>query len=146
MITIVPRLNALLVINILPGNTGPPCNYKNVGGGGWGVPPPPHAPVTVMFIIWKLEWMKFLFKLIFNREIVTLLLEYNYFDYYFQVLFVNVTGWILLWILKLLSALNIPLNINHPEILRQLRFKWETEINWRGHKIFLEKVTGSWNN
>ena len=44
LITIVPRLNALLVIYILPGNTGPPCNYKIVGGGGWGVPPPPQRP------------------------------------------------------------------------------------------------------
>ena len=30
-------------------------------------------------------------KLTFNREIVTVLLEYNCFDYCFQLLFVNVT-------------------------------------------------------
>ena len=44
--------------------------------------------------------MKILFKLIFNRDIVTAMLEYNYFDCCFQVLFVNVT------------VLNIIVNIN----------------------------------
>ena len=65
----------------------------------------------VVFIIWKLEWMKILFILIFNKEIATPLLEYNYFDYCFQVLFVNVAVWILLWILMLPGPLNISLNI-----------------------------------
>ena len=73
------------------------------------------------------------------------MLEYSRFNYCFQVLFVNVTVWILLWILTLLSALNISVNITHPEILRQSRLKWETEINWRGHEISFEKVTGPWN-
>ena len=73
------------------------------------------------------------------------MLEYSRFNYCFQVLFMNVTVWILLWILTLLSALNISVNITHPEILRQSRVKWETEINWRGHEIFFEKVTGPWN-
>ena len=95
--------------------------------------------------IWKLEWMKILLKLTFNREIVTALLEYKCFDYYFQVLFVNVTVWILLWILTLLSAFNISANIIHLEILRKSRLKRETEINWRRRKIFLEKVTGPRN-
>ena len=52
------------------------------------------------------------FELTSNREIVTALLEYICFDYCFPVLFVNVTG----WILTLLSALNISVNITHPEI------------------------------
>ena len=85
------------------------------------------------------------FKLIFNREIVTALLEYNCFDYCFQELFVNVIVWILLWILTILSALNIFVNITHPKILQQSNFKWGTEINWSGHEIFLKKVTRSWN-
>ena len=40
-ITIVLRLNALLVIYILPENIGPHCNYKIIGGRGAGDPPPP---------------------------------------------------------------------------------------------------------
>ena len=35
--------------------------------------------------------MKILFKLTFKREVVTSLLEYSYFDYLFQALFVNIT-------------------------------------------------------
>ena len=89
--------------------------------------------------------MKTLFKLTFNRETVTTLLEYNCIDYCFQLLFVSVTVWILLWILTLLNALNNSVNITHPEILRKSKLKWETEINWRGHEIFLEKVTRPWN-
>ena len=62
-----------------------------------------------------------LFKLACNIEIVTALSEYNCFDYCFPILFVNVTGWILLyhvllWILTRLSALNISVDITHPEI------------------------------
>ena len=53
--------------------------------------------------------------------------------------------WILLWILTLLSALNIYANIAHPEIVRQSRLKWETEIYWRCHEILFEKVTGPQN-
>ena len=83
----------------------------------------------VVFIIWNLEWMKILFKLTFNREIVIPLREYKCFDYCFQVLFVNVTVWYY-------CALNISVNIVHSEILRQSRLKWETQINWRGHEIF----------
>ena len=81
-----------------------------------------------VFIIWKLQWTKIIFKLTFNREIVTALLEYNYFDYCFQVLFVNVTFSMLLWILTLFRALNISVIITQPEILRQLRLKWETDV------------------
>ena len=95
----------------------------------------------VVFIIWKLEWMKTLFKLTFKREVVTALLKYNFFDYFFQVLFVNTTAWMLLWILTLFRALNISVNTTHPEILQQSRFKWETKFNWRSH----EKDTGPWN-
>ena len=99
----------------------------------------------VVFIIWKLEWMKVPLKLTFNRDVVTALLEYNCFDCLFKLLFVNITVWVLLWILKLLSALNIAVNTTQPEILRQWGLKWETEINWRGHEVYFEKVTGSWN-
>ena len=67
------------------------------------------------FIIWKLEWMKILFELTLNIEIIIALLEYNCFDYCFQVLFMNVTFeyycechcflllWIILWILPVLK-------------------------------------------
>ena len=72
----------------------------------------------VVFIIWKLEWLKIIFKIIFNREVVTALLEYDCFDYLFQVFFVNTTVWILLKILSLFSVLNISVNTNHPKILR----------------------------
>ena len=47
----------------------------------------------VLFIIWRLEWMKIPFKLTFKREVVTSLLEYNCFNY--------LSIWILLWILTL---------------------------------------------
>ena len=57
------------------------------------------------------------FKLNSRREVVTALLEYNWFNYLFQVLFVNVTVWILLKILTLFRALNISVNTTHPEIL-----------------------------
>ena len=53
--------------------------------------------------------------------------------------------WILLWMSTLLIALNNSVNITCPEILRWPSLKWETEINWSGHEIFLEKVTGTWN-
>ena len=49
----------------------------------------------IVFIIWKLEWLKILFKLTSKREVATALLECKCFDYYFQVLFVNITVWIL---------------------------------------------------
>ena len=98
----------------------------------------------LLFITWKLEWTKILFKLTSKREVVICTVKYNCFDSFFQILFVNITVWILLWILMLLSALNISVNITHLEILRQSRLKWEIEINWRGHKIFLEKVTWPW--
>ena len=68
-----------------------------------------------MHIIWKLKWLKILFKLTSKREVVTALLEYNCLDYFFQVLFVNVTVWVLLWILTLFSALNISVNTTHIE-------------------------------
>ena len=67
------------------------------------------------FIIWKLEWMKILFELTLNIESIIALLEYNCFDYCFQVLFMNVTFeyycecqrflllWIILWILPVLK-------------------------------------------
>ena len=92
-----------------------------------------------VFIIWKLEWMETLFKLTFKREVVTALLEYNCFDYFFQVSFVNTTASILLWILTLFRALNISVNTTHPEILQQSRLKWETKFNWRGHQTFFRK-------
>ena len=53
--------------------------------------------------------------------------------------------WILLWMSTLLITLNNSVNITCPEILRRPSLKWETEINWSGHEIFLEKVTGTWN-
>ena len=59
--------------------------------------------------------MRFFFKLTLNRKIVTALLEYNCFDCCFQLLFVNVTVWILLWTLTLLCALKISISITHPE-------------------------------
>ena len=93
----------------------------------------------VVFIIWKLEWMKIPFKLTFKREVVKALLEYNYFDYFFQVLFVNILVCILFWVLTLFSALNISVNTTHPEILRQSRLRWETKFNWRGHEMFFWK-------
>ena len=93
----------------------------------------------VVFIIWKLEWMKIPFKLTFKREVVTALLEYNYIDYFFQVLFVNIPVCILFWILTLFSALNISVNTTHPEILRQSRLRWETKFNWWGHEMFFQK-------
>ena len=57
--------------------------------------------VKTRMIIWKLEWLKVLFKITTKREVDTALLEYNFFDYFFQVLFVNVTVSILLSILLL---------------------------------------------
>ena len=93
----------------------------------------------VVFIIWKLEWMKIPFKLTFKREVVTALLEYNSSGYFFQVLFVNIPVWILLWILTLFSALSISVNTNHLEILRQSRLRWETKFNWKGHETFFRK-------
>ena len=53
----------------------------------------------LVFIIWKLEWLKILFKLISKGQVVTALLEYNCFDYYYL--------WMLLWIfLWMLPTLN----------------------------------------
>ena len=99
-----------------------------------------------MFILWKLEWMKILFKLTFNGEIATALLEYNCFDYYFQVLLVNVSVWIFMWILTLLSTLN---NFVKLPTLKyydsQGLNEWETEINRRDHENFLRKGTEPWN-
>ena len=57
--------------------------------------------VKTRMIIWKLEWLKVLFKITTKREVDTALLEYNFFDYFFQVLFVNVTVSTLLSILLL---------------------------------------------
>ena len=57
--------------------------------------------VKTRMIIWKLEWLKVLFKITTKREVDTALLDYNFFDYFFQVLFVNVTVSILLSILLL---------------------------------------------
>ena len=99
----------------------------------------------VVLIVWKLELLKIFLKLTSKREFVATLLEYNYFDYFFQVLFVNVTVWVLLWLLTLFSALDISVNTTHPEILRLSKLHCESKINWRGHEIFLEKVTGPWN-
>ena len=69
-----------------------------------------------VFIIWKLEWMKILLKLNSKREVVPAILKYKCFDYFFQILFGNITVWILLSILTLLSAFNISVNTYHPEI------------------------------
>ena len=91
-----------------------------------------------MFIIWKLEWLK-IFKLTSKMEVVTALLQCNCFDYFFQVLFINVTVWILLKILTHFSVLNIYLNTTHPETLRYSRLKREAKINWKSHEIFFWK-------
>ena len=53
----------------------------------------------LVFIIWKLEWLKILFKLIFKGQVVTALLEYNCFDYYYLWMLL----WIFLWILPTLN-------------------------------------------
>ena len=71
----------------------------------------------VVLIIWKLEWLKALLKLTSKKHVNTALLEYSCFDYFLQVLFVNVTVWILFWILTLFSALNISVNTTYIEIL-----------------------------
>ena len=42
----------------------------------------------------------------------------------------SITFWLILWILTLFSALNISVNTAHPDILRQLRLKWEIKFNW----------------
>ena len=76
-------------------------------------------------------------KLTSKREIVTTLLENNCFDYFFQVLFVNVTVWILFWLLTLFSTLDFSVNTTHPKILRQSRLKMKL-------KFFFEKITGPW--
>ena len=88
--------------------------------------------------------MKILFKLTSKREVVISLLKYNCFDYLFQVLFVNDTVWILLWILTLFSALKI-------SILPALKYCDSQGLNARlkligeVKKCFFEKVTGPWN-
>ena len=92
-----------------------------------------------VFFIWKLEWMKILFKLTFKREVVNSPSEYDSFDYFFQVLLMNIAVWILLWILTHFSALDISVNTTHLEILQQSRLKWETRFNWRGHEFFFQK-------
>ena len=53
----------------------------------------------LVFIIWKLEWLKILFKLISKGQVVTALLEYNCFDYYYLWMLL----WIFLWILPTLN-------------------------------------------
>ena len=53
----------------------------------------------LVFIMWKLEWLKILFKLIFKGQVVTALLEYNCFDYYYLWMLL----WIFLWILPTLN-------------------------------------------
>ena len=90
----------------------------------------------VVFIIWKLEWLKVIFKLTSKREVVTALLEYNCFDYLFQVLFVNVTVWISLWILTLFSALNISVNTTHPEIVDSQSLNVKIKLIGRAMKLF----------
>ena len=98
-----------------------------------------------MFIIWKLEWLKILFELTSKKEIITALLEYNCFDYFFQSLFVNVTVSVLLWILTFF-VLWIFL-----WILPTLKYYDSQGLNVRlkliggAMKYFFEKVTGPWN-
>ena len=82
---------------------------------------------------------------VFFREVATVQVEYNCFDYCLQVLFVNVTVGILLWISMLLSALNISIKTARSEIVQKPRLKWETKTNWRGHEFFFEKITGPLN-
>ena len=92
----------------------------------------------VVFIIWKLKWMKILFKITFKTEVVTALLEYVLifsFKFYLWILQL-ILLLILLWILTLFNTLNISVNATHPGILRQSRLKWETKFNWRGHEFF----------
>ena len=84
-----------------------------------------------VFITWKLEQMKNLFKLTFKREVVTLMLEYSCFDYFFEVLFSNIT-----------------VNINNFKIFLLLIFWWM--LSWNNttvkvYEIFSEKLTGPWN-
>ena len=87
-----------------------------------------------------------LFKLTFKRKVVTSMLEYNCFDYFFEVLFSNITVWILLWILTIFKYFCFEyFGECYPEILRQSKFNWETKISGRVHEILSEKVTGLWN-
>ena len=68
-----------------------------------------NAHLALMHLLWscrkeywlgrKLEWNKVLFKLTFKRDVVTSLSAYNCFRSFLQVLFVNITVRILLWIL-----------------------------------------------
>ena len=83
------------------------------------------------------------FKITFIREIITALLENNCFDYCFQVLFVNVTGWILLWILKLLSDLNISVNIIHPEIYDSQGLNEKLNLIGGAMKFFSKRLLGN---
>ena len=57
----------------------------------------------LLFIIWKLEWMNL-------QERSCYLTEYSCFDYFLQVLFGNITVWILLRILTFSSVLSISVN------------------------------------
>ena len=49
----------------------------------------------------KVRMILNLFRLTSKREVVTALLKYNCYDYYFQVSLLNATVWIILWILTL---------------------------------------------
>ena len=80
------------------------------------------------------------FKLTFNREIAIQLLEYNCFDYWFQVLFVNVAVWILLWILTLLSTLSISVNITYPEYYDGQGLNEKLKLNGGPMKFFSKKL------
>ena len=86
------------------------------------------------------EWKSF--KLAFDREIVAALLEYNCFDYWFSVLFVNVKVWILLWILTLFSALNISVNITHAETYDSQGLNEKLKLIGAAMKFFSKKLLG----
>ena len=82
------------------------------------------------------------FKLTFNREIAVPLLEYNCFDYCFQVLFVNVIVWIWLWVLTLLSTLNISVNITYPEYYDSHGLNGKLKLIRGAMNFFSKKLLG----
>ena len=100
--------------------------------------------VKTRMIIWKLEWLKVLFKLTTKREVDTALLEYNFFDYFFQVLFVNVTFWILLSILllTLFSDFNISVSTTHLKYYNSQGLTARLKLIGGAMKYFLKKLLG----
>ena len=71
----------------------------------------------------KVRTNKNLFKLTFKREVVTLMLEYSCFDYFFEVLFSNNTVSILLWILTISKYFCFEyFGECYPKIIRQSKF------------------------